>query len=445
MEWSGPASSLERVMRQQVEESLTVVGDFTSRRVPAPVQFPGKATAVIGMRRTGKTTFMRQLRAERARAGMPLKRLPMLSLEDERLTGMDATKLGSFIDSYSDELVAAGEGFPVAWFLDEIQVVPGWERLVRRLLDSDEAQVFVSGSSAALLSKEVATALRGRAWEVSIFPFSLDEAIRHSGAHPPENLTAISRQERAELEARCAAWLMEGGFPEAQSLDASLRRRLLADYVNVAILRDVIDRHEVSNVAGLRWMTRHLLANAASLFSVEGFHRALRGQGIAIARDTVHQLLAHLEDCFLIRTVWMESDSARQRMVNPRKAYPVDPGLISVFDRSGRANVGHALETAVLIELERRRCEVTYVRTAQRHEVDFLARHEDGGVELIQVCADASDARTAEREIRALREASDSYPHAVKRLLTCNRRGLPSEVPEGVRAQPVYEWMLSPT
>ena len=107
------------------------------------------------------------------------------------------------------------------------------------------------------------------------------------------------------------------------------------------------------NVTGLRWLVRHLLGNAGSKFSVEKFHAALRSQGILIGKDTVHQLLAYLEDSYLVRLVWMESVSERQRMVNPRKAYPVDPGLIPVFDRSGRANVGHALETAVLLELER--------------------------------------------------------------------------------------------
>lgn len=435
---------LDRVVREQIEESLRPADPFTPRRVRGPVHLPGKATAVIGMRRAGKTTFLQQLRAEQAEAGTPMSRLPMLTLEDERLAGIDAVRLGALVDAYGNKRLAAGDTGPVAWFLDEIQVVPGWERLVRRLLDSRGVQVFVSGSSSALLSREVATALRGRAWQAPIFPFGLDEAIRHGGGTAPSAPAAMSRIERARVEAACDRWLATGGFPEAQALDPSLRRRLLTDYVSVAILRDVIDRHGVSNVVGLRWLTRHLLANAASKFSVESFHRAMRGQGIAIARDTVHQLLAHLEDCFLVRTVWMESRSERQRMVNPRKVYPVDAGLIPVFDRTGRGNVGHALETAVMVELERRRCEVTYVRTPQNHEVDFLARSEDGGVELIQVCADASDATTAVRELRALAEAGDLFPAATRRLLTRNRRGLPARVPDGVEAQPAYEWMLAP-
>jgi predicted AAA+ superfamily ATPase len=130
-------------------------------------------------------------------------------------------------------------------------------------------------------------------------------------------------------------------------------------------------------------------------------------------------------------------------MVNPRKAYPIDPGLIPVFDRTGRANLGHALETAVLIELERRRAEVTYVRTPDGHEVDFLARVPDGRAELIQVSADTTDPATAERELRALQEAADAHPGAVSRLLTLTADAAPSKSAGEVRVQPVYAWLLA--
>jgi len=164
---------------------------------------------------------------------------------------------------------------------------------------------------------------------------------------------------------------------------------------------------------------------------------------LSISKDTVHELLAYLEDCFLVRTVWIEADSERKRMVNPRKAYPVDSGLIPLFDRSGRSNTGHALETAVLIELERRGMSVTYVRTPDDHEVDFLARRATGEMELLQVASDAREASTADREIRALEEAGRLYPKATRRLLTLTQDAMPSAVPDGVVVQPAYEWMLA--
>ncbi len=129
-------------------------------------------------------------------------------------------------------------------------------------------------------------------------------------------------------------------------------------------------------------------------------------------------------------------------MVNPRKAYPIDSGLIPVFDLTGRRNLGHALETAVLIELERRGHTVAYVKTAAGHEVDFLARSKTGERQLIQVCADAGDPETQVRELRALEEAAAEHPDAARLLLTLDRGGLPRELPAGIVAKTTYEWML---
>ena len=432
----------------QLRDSLrTLPPAHTPRRVALRTHFPGKATAVVGMRRAGKTTFLHQLRRERGRLGAPPSRAPYISFEDERLTNLDAGHLDFLLEEFGRLQDPARDGAAgrVMWCFDEIQLVPGWERFVRRLLDGGQADVFVSGSSSALLSREIATALRGRAWQVLLHPFGFEEALRHRGQDVATRTDSLDDAARLTLERDFSGWLAVGGFPEAQGLGDPSRAQLLRDYVDVAILRDVVERHSVSNVTGLRWLVRHLLGNAGSLFSVEKFHGALKSQGIAIARDTVHQLLSHLEDCFLVRLVWMESKSERQRMVNPRKAYPVDTGLIPLFDRTGRANIGHALETAVLIELERRRLEVSYVRTAQGYEVDFLARAGDGRRELIQVCADASDPATSARELRALYAAGEEFPDAALRLLTLTRDGLPDVSPEsspGVIAQPAYAWAL---
>ena len=397
----------------------------------------------MGMRRAGKTTFLHQVRREAAARSGSLALAPYLSFEDERLIGLTANHLDLVLDEHARLLSAQVADSTVLWCFDEIQLVTGWERFVRRLLDEQRAEVFVSGSSADLLSREIASSLRGRAWPVLIHPFSFEESCRHRGTPLPEHGAIRSRQERQRLERAFTGWLHTGGFPEAQGLDAPSRHQLLRDYVDVAVLRDVVERHRVSNVTGLQWLVRQLLGNAGGLFSVEKFHGRLKAQGIAIARDTVHQLLGHLDDCFLVRVVSMESNSERQRMVNPRKAYPVDTGLIPIFDRTGRANLGHALETAVLVELERRRLDVTYVRTSQGYEVDFLVRGAGRCPELIQVCANLSDAGVTERELRALAVAGEQFPDAGKRLLTLEHNDIPSTLPDGVIAETACEWMLN--
>lgn len=437
---------LRETLTEKLAESLTApLPQATPRQLHGAVRVAGKVTAVVGMRRVGKTTFMHQLRQERLDRGVARERLPYINFEDERLAGLEASQLGFLLDEYGRRVSDAREAGTITWCLDEIQVVPGWERFVRRLLDQGGSEIIVTGSSAALLSREIATALRGRAWEVPLFPFSFAEALQHAGQAIPTDAAFLGRERRTAIERAFLGWLVTGGFPEAQGLPDPTRAQLLQDYVDVAMLRDVVERHGVTNVAGLRWLVRHLLGNAGALFSVEKFYAALKTQGFAISKDTVHQLLSHLEDCFLVRLVWMEAASERQRMVNPRKAYPIDAGLIPVYDRSGRANRGHALETAVLVELQRRRCAVTYVRTEGGFEVDFLARDPVGRQWLIQVCADASESETAKRELRALAEAGERFPQAQQLLLTLTRDGAPAEAPRAVTAQSAYQWMLTPS
>jgi predicted AAA+ superfamily ATPase len=434
---------LRALLAEKLADSLTVpFPAATLRRVHGTVSFPGKATAVIGMRRAGKTTFLHQLRRERHERGIERVRLPYINFEDERLAELRAQDLHLLIEEYYRRFPALRGREMVTWCFDELQVVAGWERFIRRLLDTEKVEVFLSGSSAALLSREIATAMRGRAWEVVIHPFSFEESLRHHGHTVPPLPDFLPASERSALERAFLDYLAAGGFPEVQGLDTPTRLQLLRDYVDVALLRDVVERHGVTNVVGLRWLVRHLLGHPAAMFSVEKFYAALKSQGIAISKDTVHQLLGFLEDCFLIRTVRVETASERRRMVNPRKAYPVDPGLIPVFDRSGRANLGHALETAVQVELERRGMSVSYVRTRQGYEVDLLAGSPTGEAALIQVCADLDDPATRERKVRALLAAAVEHPHASLHLITLTpetAHGMPGQV----TVHPAAPWFLA--
>ena len=163
-----------------------------------------------------------------------------------------------------------------------------------------------------------------------------------------------------------------------------------------------------------------------------------------MAKDAVHAMLGHLLDAFLLSAVPLATDSERQRNSNPRKLYPADPGLIKAFDTSGRTNVGRALETVVLNELERRGADVGYVKTDDGLEVDFLVRHATAGEELIQVSADPSAPETLSRELRALAAGGKAHPRAARRLLVLDRDALVRvSVPPAVRVQPVYEWLLA--
>lgn len=429
-------------VRSKVADGLAMeVPGFTRRDVYVP-GVRNKVFAVIGMRRSGKTTFLWQCLADRLAGGAPREALLYFNFEDERLADMQAEDLQLVVEEFFSLHPEMRDRRTVTFMLDEIQVVEGWESFVRRLLDTEKIELFVSGSSARLLSREVATSMRGRAVEVLVHPFSFREALRHRGLEPDKLFDDLPKAGRSVVMKQFRAFLADGGFPEVQGLSLRDRTALLRTYVDVAVLRDVIQRHGVTQPAALTWMLRHLLGNPASFFSIQKFHRALKSQGMTIGKNTLHDYLGYLQDAFLVRTVWLNSASERQRMVNPRKAYPVDPGLIAVYERSGRANTGHALETVVLLELERRGCDVTYVRTGEGYEVDFHVRDARGQEALVQVAAEVEDRDTLTREVRALESAARDFPGADALLLTADPTPPSGGLPAPLRWQPAVAWLL---
>lgn len=430
------------LLRLKLAESLAADTPGMTRRDVHVPGIPGKALAVIGVRRGGKTSFLAQCRADRLANGHPRETQLLVSLEDERLTGLTVGDLRWLLDEHARQFPGHLERSGMTLYLDEVQAVPAWEGLVRRLMDQRGVELFVSGSSAKLLSREVATSLRGRAMEVLVHPFSFREALRHAGTEPAKPFERLRPADRATLDQQLRRYLTEGGFPEAQGSTPRDRAALLGGYVDVMVLRDVIERHSVSNPIALRWIERQLLANPGGPFSVKKHYDTLRSQGVSVGKDTLHEYLAHLEDAFLIRTIAMHSSSERQRMVNPRKAYPVDPGLIALFERSGREHHGRALETALLLELERRAFDVAYVRTSGGYEVDFLAHRAGDAPLLIQACLESEGDETWDRELRALEDAAAAHPDARPFLVTLDAFPPTRALPAGITWAPAARWLL---
>ena len=443
---------LEALQEKLSDALLPLAATNLTRRDAVLPAVPGKAHAVIGMRRAGKTCFLKQLLAER-RAHGPPERSIYLSFDDDRLAGIDASQLDALLEEYFHRYPEIrrkdGRKGRAAWFLDEIQLVEGWDRFVRRVLDTESIDIVVSGSSARMLSREIHSSLRGRAMATVIAPFSFREALRHRGEEPSVRADRLTTAARSAVEKRLREYLVVGGFPEAQGsgkrpLIRATRIALLQGYVDTVLFRDVIERHAVSQVAALRWIIRHVLRNPCGSFSANKLHADLRSQGHNVAKDTVHALLDHLIDAFVIAAVPVATDSERRRNTNPRKVYPADPGLIDAFDTSGRPNTGHALETAVYNELSRRGADVTYVKTNNGFEVDFLARHPDGRQELIQVCADATDATTWQRETRALDAAHAEHPRADRTVIVLDAAAARALKHPKTQMLPAHQWLLAP-
>jgi predicted AAA+ superfamily ATPase len=407
-------------------------------------QLPGKAVAVLGMRRSGKTCLLWQRVRDGLERGLPREAMPVLSLDDERLAGSGPELLDQLLErwfSLAPQWRSPGGETRACLYLDEIQLIPGWEGFVRRVIDSEPIDVVVTGSSAQMLSAEIASSMRGRALACEVLPFSFREALRHR-QQEPEPGRPLSAARRSRCQQALLQYLQAGGFPEVQAVDERHRAALLTSYVDSTVLRDVIERHNVSQPLALRALVRHLLGQPAGRFSVHKLHGDLRSQGFTIAKDTVHALVDHLEAAYLLRTLPVASESVRQRQSNPRKLYPIDPGLIGLFDRRGQRQLGQRLETVVALELLRRGYSLGYGLSREREEVDFVARSHAGDGLLVQVCVDLQDPIICQRELRPLAPllASGAAIRADLVVLTPPRSSPP--LPPGVRLIPALDWLL---
>ncbi len=211
------------------------------------------------------------------------------------------------------------------------------------------------------------------------------------------------------------------------------------------MLRDVIERHNVRAPLALQWLVRQLLSHAGGAFSINRLYQAMRSQGLSIGREHLVELVQQLEQAFLVLSLAAGGGSLRRQQSLPRKLYPVDPGLIALYDRSGRIDLGHALETAVILELRRRGAELCYLRSELGREVDALALMPDGRQLLVKVCASLADPATRQRELTALNElAATPAGQAAQPLLISLDRHPPDLGPDGTQLQwrPALEWLL---
>jgi predicted AAA+ superfamily ATPase len=433
-----------QTIQQKLGDAIKAPFPEMVRREAVPPLLRGKAQAVIGMRRAGKTFFLQQCLADRLAGGVERERLVYFNFEDERLGGLRAEDLGTLIEEYYRQFPHFRHRAEVTWCLDEIQLVPGWERFVRRVLDSEEIEVFLSGSSARMLSREVATSMRGRAMETVITPFSFREFVSgRNGPTGPFNRLS-SGAERSALRAQFDAYLAIGGFPEAGFYAASRDRvSLLQGYVDTVLFRDVAERHGISNLPALRAFVRQLLRNPATLLSVSKIHADFGSRGIAVSKETLLAFLAHVEDAFLVFTLPLASRSERRRQVNPRKLYLADHGLAQAFSPAAGVDRGRLIENLVACQLARVSRDLAYAKTATGLEVDFVATDFAGGCRLIQVAADISAPATFEREIRALSEARQEFPDAAALLLSETDPPLGTRVPKDIEILPVWQWLLT--
>lgn len=411
---------------------------LTPRSLRLPTNLD-KAVAVYGPRRCGKTCLLRQTMAELAAAGSPPESSLYIDFEDERIAPLRKEDWELLLEAHS-ELFPDLAGTRIHLFLDEVQQAPSWDRFVRRMTGNPRMGIFLTGSSSKLLSAEIATALRGRTLSYFLMPFSFKEFLRFRRFEPGSHAEhAPSRHKAKRL---FAEYLRFGGFPETFDKDESLKIRILQGYFDLIFYRDVVDRYKVRNLEALRSLMRHLLAAFSSPFSLGGFHNSLKSAGWKLGKDTVFEYLSYLEEANLVRMVSLFDYSAKRRLVNPRKVYCIDTGLVTAVSFQFSENKGRYLENLAFLELLRRGHSVHYYKDERGNEVDFLLADKGRPSQLIQACADLEDPKTRDRELRAIASAAERFGISEALILTEDDRDEFTAGRARVRAVPLWVWLL---
>jgi uncharacterized protein len=428
-------------MRQSLKQ---LYGDFQERTLPTLTErtfdlepISGKALALIGMRRVGKTYLCYQVIESLLREGIPKENILYLNFEDDRLFGFRLADCQSILDVfYGQEPEKKSQH--CYFFFDEIQNVEHWERFIRRLIDTEDVSIYVTGSSAKLLSTEIATGLRGRALDREVFPFSFEEYLRVHNA--TLNLKRVGAKTRLLLNQHAETFCRVGGFPEVQQMDTPRRHEVLQSYVDAVVLRDVVERHRISNIEALKSLVYHVLRNPSTKLSINKFYLDLKSQGLRIAKDDLYAFLRHLTDAYLLFPVPIWSRSEKKRQVNPRKMYAVDNGILDAYSTRMTADHGAFLENLVFLSLRRQGLEVGYYETKRGREIDFVFKRNEQTV-LIQVAWSLDSKTTREREFRALEEAAPELGADRCIVVTLNEEGL-NEDPQ-IEIIPLWKFLVT--
>lgn len=363
----------------------------------------GFATIITGIRRCGKSTLLLQILKEKYQDAL------FLNFEDPRLAGMETSDLGRL----SNEIIR--RGIKVLFF-DEIQVVEGWEIFIHQLLREDY-QVFITGSNASLLSRELGTHLTGRHLSTELFPFSYSEFSKFKGTEKDE--------------ASFSNYLKQGGMPD-------YLRTGLGQYLNSLLddilIRDIVVRHNIKDINSLRQLCVFLLSNIGNPISAN----KLAGMFGIKSSSTLLDYFSYLQDAYLLEFIPLFDYSLKKQIRNPKKVYAIDLGIYQQNSTLFSDNAGHTLENAVYLYLRQRTKEIYYFQ--QEGECDFVTIRQGKAEQLIQVCYELNE-MNLHRETEGLFGAMRFFNQKEGIIVTQNQRDCFTEGEMTIKVVPAFEFM----
>ena len=377
---------------------------------------------VTGVRRCGKSTLLAAFRNELLTSGVNANNIISLNFEER-----ENVKFSDWTALYDEILARTNPNQKNYVFLDEVQLITDFERLVDSLFVKKNIDLYITGSNAYLLSSELATLLTGRYIAINLHPFSFSE---YTTAFPEEkNTDRLFRQ-----------YMNSSAFPEAVNLSKTAPE-LVNDYLqsiyDTVIGKDIVSRHKLRKFSNLQRVIEFLFDSVGSLVSPTNIAEQLnKNSDKKISHNTIIKLIDYLTESYILYVAPRYDIKGKELLSTNEKYYVVDLGLKNITSTNKYdADLGHKLENVVYFELLRRGGKV-FVGKNRDKEVDFILQKANNEREYYQVAYTVNDEKTFEREVSSFRNIKDSYP---KYLLTLDYDNVTIE---GIEKKNVIDWLL---
>ena len=377
---------------------------------------------ITGVRRCGKSTLLEAFLNELLESGVSRVNIVFLNFEER-----ENIKFSDWTAVYDEILTKTNPNQRNYVFLDEVQLIANFEKLVDSLFAKKNIDLYITGSNAYLLSSELATLLTGRYIAINLHPFSFSE---YALAFPEEtNTDRLFRQ-----------FLNNSSFPEAVNLSKTAPE-LVNDYLqsiyDTVIGKDIVQRHKLRNFSNLQRIIEFLFDTVGSLVSPTNVAKQLNhNSDKKISHNTIIKLIGYLTEAYILYAVPRYDIKGKELLSTNEKYYLVDLGLKNITQTNKYdTDLGHKLENIVYLELLRRGGKI-FVGKNNDKEVDFIVQKANNEREYYQVAYTVNDEKTFEREISSFRNIRDNYP---KYLLTLDYDNV---IIEGIQKKNVIDWLL---
>ncbi len=394
-----------------------------------------RSIAILGPRRAGKTYYQFSLIKKLLENGVSKERILYINFEDSKLIDMSLADSVKLLEVFY-EIYPENKKKKVWFFFDEIQNVDKWEVFIRGILDKENAQVFISGSSSKLLSREISTSLRGRTLSYLLLPFSFSEILR---AKKIKYDKYLSSEQKSMLGNYLRDYFSYGGYPEVVIYPQE-RKKILQEIIEVTIYRDLIERHKIRNTKVVKLMFNYLVK--AKEFSIHQFYNFLKSLNIQVSKNSLYNYLEFFNDAFIFFPLKKFSYSLKNIEQSIPKIYVIDNAFIELIAGNEK---GKKLENLIFLSLLQKGLQPNrdiFYFSSNSGEVDFVIKKGKRVLSLLRCCFDVNDYQTRERELKSLIKAGKTFSCSDLKVITYDYQA--EERIEGKRIKfiPLMKWLL---